>query len=176
MTGKRILRVAGKAANVLITAALALLLIAQLYRLAANKLFRVAQPTVFGYGTAVVLTGSMDGGRPDSIRADDLIVTRRADGYAVGDVILFESGSSTVTHRIVGATDEGYRTQGDANDAADPDPVPPDAVVGKVVHVWRGGGRFVRLLRSPLTLLLGLIVLIAVIEIPQLCRKRSARH
>ncbi len=52
----------------------------------------------------------------------------------VGDVIAFESYGVTITHRVVGLTEDGaFITQGDANDSADFTPVYVQNVLGKVV-------------------------------------------
>ena len=133
-----------------------------------------------GIRTYAVISGSMEPTYPTG----SLLYVKSADAseLQVGDAITFMVDEDTVaTHRIIEILPDEedssvlrFRTQGDANDAADLDLVPPQAVVGKVVHVWHGGGRLVRLLRSPLTLLLGLVVLIAVIEIPYLFGKKTA--
>ncbi|MFB6137603.1 MAG: signal peptidase I [Halobacteriaceae archaeon] len=93
---------------------------------------------------------------------------QQGDGYlvwgpgdvAVGDVVTYRSAErgSYVTHRVVGRTDGGFVTRGDANDRTDQatgsPPVPRSAIVGTVVTV--GGspltvphlGTAVRLLRA----------------------------
>ncbi|MBP5766481.1 MAG: signal peptidase I [Clostridia bacterium] len=81
------------------------------------------------------------------IMSGDLIIikTAKAEDIKVGDVISFldpKSGSSAVvTHRVIAleyneATGEliNFRTRGDNNNAADPDPVPVENLVGK----WTG--------------------------------------
>ncbi|NLP23490.1 MAG: signal peptidase I, partial [Syntrophomonadaceae bacterium] len=61
------------------------------------------------------------------------------DEVQVGDVIMFPLNNMKVTHRIVDETvEEGkkkYITQGDGNLERDTDPVPAQAVQGKVVTV-----------------------------------------
>lgn len=152
---------------------IAILLIAvNLYKLIAKKVFHIIQPTVCGYSTAVVLTGSMAGDRSDSIQPDDYIVTHRKASYRIGDVILFESGSSTVTHRIIEVTDNGYRTQGDANNVPDGE-IRREAVIGKVIWIGHGIGRWIRLLKSPLGITVIIATLVAAVEIPKLFRKRT---
>ena len=83
-------------------------------------------PHVFGYRTAVMLTGSMTG----TIDRGDVVVSvpRPAKDVAVGDVLTFHAPVADrhlETHRVIDVrhTDDGaveVRTQGDANDAADP--------------------------------------------------------
>jgi signal peptidase I len=83
-------------------------------------------PHVFGYRTAVMLTGSMTG----TIDRGDIVVSvpRPAQDVRVGDILTFQAPVAdrhVETHRVIdvrhtgdGATE--IRTQGDANEAADP--------------------------------------------------------
>ena len=73
-----------------------------------------------------------------AIETGDGYVVVRPDEVDVGDVVVFSSPErgSYVTHRVVGETDDGFLTKGDANPATDQetgmDPVPRSAVVGEV--------------------------------------------
>jgi signal peptidase len=83
-------------------------------------------PHVFGYRTAVMLTGSMTG----TIDRGDIVVSvpRPAKDVQVGDILTFHAPVADrhlETHRVIGVrhSRDGaveVRTQGDANDAADP--------------------------------------------------------
>ncbi len=110
---------------------------------------------VAGHPVMTVLSDSMT----PTFRAGDLLVEQpvgdRADRLAKGNVITFrahEGVDELVTHRIirVKTTPDGiaYRTQGDANNAADLTPVAPDQVVG--VYSWRipYGGYVLRAVQS----------------------------
>lgn len=91
----------------------------------------IAVPRLSGAETYTVLTGSMLPG----IQPGDLVVVKTvpADQVAIGSVVTYQvvSGqSAVVTHRVVGlsvGTDGSQRfiTQGDANNAPDPDSVRP---------------------------------------------------
>lgn len=107
-----------RAVQGVIVAALALVLLANLYTLAAQRLFHNDSPAILGYRSAVVLTGSME----PAIRADDLVIVHRQETYSAGDIIMFRSGANTTTHRVTEVTAEGYRTKGDANNTAAPAP------------------------------------------------------
>ena len=135
-----------RAVQGVIVAALALVLLANLYTLAAQRLFHNDSPAILGYRTAVVLTGSME----PAICADDLVIVHRQETYSAGDIIMFRSGANTTTHRVTEVTAEGYRTKGDANNTADADTVPPADVLGRVVLTLHGAGAVVRFLRTPL--------------------------
>lgn len=91
----------------------------------AFLLFVGIGPHVFGYRVVTVLTGSM---RPTA-NPGDLVVDVPAplSSVRVGDVITFEAPTpehQVVTHRVIEVVTSGesptVRTQGDANDAADP--------------------------------------------------------
>lgn len=89
----------------------------------------------------------------------------------------FAKGSSLTTHRIVAVTDEGYRTQGDANNAADPDPVAPQEVVGRVVGHLPGIGGLLAALKTPLGMTLLLFVGLILLELPLFFRgQRNERE
>ena len=152
-----------------LTLLLAALLACNLYLITAQRLFGVEHPTVFGFTTAVVASGSMS----PALAVDDLILIHTQKDYAPGDVITFSSGSSLVTHRIVEKTEAGFVTQGDANNTSDLEPVSLEHVVGKVVWQLPGAGKVLGYLRTPLGLmclvLLG-ILLMALYILPQSSR------
>ena len=145
MKAKAILHKITGIAGTALTVLLALLLALNLYVLAAQRLFHVETPTVFGYSTAVVLTGSMSG----TIEPDDLIVSKRQSSYKTGDIITFRSGGSTVTHRITAVTAEGFRTKGDANNAEDGSLVHYKNVIGTPVFTIPGLGYVANYIQHP---------------------------
>ena len=162
----------GRILSGLLTGFLALILACNLYTIAMRYFAGVQQPAVFGYSTAVVISGSMSG----SIEINDMVVIHREDSYAVGDVITFKSGDSLVTHRIVEETPDGFVTKGDANNAEDTRPVPPEAVVGKVVLVIPGIGLVIEYLRTPLGMTCLVLVGFLMIEIPAMIDRRRNRE
>jgi signal peptidase len=97
----------------------------------------VLVPRVGGATPYTILTGSMQPGLPPGT----LVVVKPvpAERIAIGSVITFQldSGRSTVvTHRVVrvgidGTGERVFSTQGDANNAPDPDPVLPVQVKGE---------------------------------------------
>ena len=88
------------------------------------------------HGAALtVRSGSMT----PALSIGDLVVVRPVDASAlhVGDIATYrEQSGGLVTHRIVAVDGEGasrtYTFRGDANASADPEPVPADAVQGRV--------------------------------------------
>lgn len=88
------------------------------------------------------------------MKTGDFILVREQADYAVGDVVLFHDGGSLVTHRITRRTAAGFVTKGDANNAEDVSPVPPDVVEGRVVAVIPRLGAVLSFFKSPPGLLL----------------------
>ena len=134
-------------------------LLANLYRLAAREIFKVKAPTVFGYSSAVVLTGSMSG----TIEPDDFIITHKQSDYRVGDIVMYQTGSTPVTHRIISETDKGY-----ANNTDDGTDIPKEGVVGKVVLVIPKIGAAIRFVRTPIGMLSLFAAIILITELPNL--------
>ena len=157
MKTEKTLTVLRKVLKALILIIVGAILLANLYRLAARE-------TVFGYSSAVVLTGSMSG----TVEPDDLIITRKQSNYTVGDVVMYQTGGTPVTHRIVSENEKGYRTKGDANNTDDGADIPKENVVGKVVLVIPKIGAAVRLARTPIGMLGLFAAIILITELPNL--------
>lgn len=123
----------------------------------AKSLMGNCLPMPFGYGAAVVLSGSME----PTIRIDDLIIVAAQNAYQENDIVVYQSGSMLVVHRIVEAEPDTFITRGDANNAPDA-PIRKEMVKGKVVACIPGAGRITRLLKSPaatVTLVAGSLLL-----------------
>ncbi len=108
-------------------------------RLAGNAL-----PMPFGYGVAVVLSGSME----PELSVDDLVIIKEGGEPELGDVVVYQSGSSLVIHRIVGFEGENVITQGDANNAPD-EPIPLTAIKGELMMSIPLVGAVTRLVQNP---------------------------
>lgn len=97
----------------------------------------LALPHVLGFmGREVYVVGG--GSMSPAVPIGSIVVTESVDPHTigVGDVITFRVGSAgVVTHRvtgIAGGSQLSFDTKGDANNAADPIPVPADAILGRV--------------------------------------------
>lgn len=101
------------------------------------SLLAVLLPAAVIFGSAavrfrpyVVLSGSME----PALQVGSVVwVDVRKTEAGIGDAVTFERDGRTVTHRIVGKTEKGYLTKGDANREADSSPVESGEVVGTVV-------------------------------------------
>lgn len=115
-----------------------------LYLWNAKSLMGNSLPMPFGYGAAVVLSGSME----PTIKTDDLIIVAAQEQYAENDIVVYQSGSMLVVHRIIELQPDTVITQGDANTAPDA-PVRKEMIKGRVVGCISGAGGIARLLKSP---------------------------
>ncbi len=146
------------ALRILVIVFVSLVVGVNLYSWNARSLMGNALPMPMGYGAAVVLTGSME----PTIMADDLIIVAKQPDYAVDEVVVYQSGSILVVHRIIDITDGMVTTQGDANSAAD-EPVEMTAIKGKVIATVPMLGNLARLLKTPaatIVLLAGAVVML----------------
>ena len=125
-------------------------------------------PTPFGYGAAVVLSGSME----PSYSKGDLIVIKETDDYGVNDVVVFQDGNSLVVHRIISIDGETITTKGDANNTAD-EPINVSAVKGKVLFWIPYAGSVVGFLKTPVGIICIIAAAIALIEIPRRNEKKK---
>lgn len=159
---KRFLKSAGKVGSWFISAVFFLLIIMNLLLIGSKLTGKDSYPKAFGWSTAVVLSGSM----ADAINVDDYIIIHEQKQYDIEDIISFEQEGMLITHRIVGKTQDGFVTKGDANDTEDNHPVKEEEIVGKVVMVIPGVGKVFYALQTPLGMLILLITGVFMIELP----------
>jgi signal peptidase I len=109
-------------------------------------------------------------------RAGDLVLTRSAGSYQVGDIIGFRSeklGDEIILHRVVDIDGGRFTTKGDNNSWLDPDRPTEEAIVGKAwIHVPRIGGVIGRLGPARTPVLFGLAGLFVALG----SAKRSGRR
>jgi len=99
---------------------------------------------LFGVRTYTVLTGSM----VPQIPVLSMVLSVPQPSYQIGNIITFNRGSITVTHRIVGMKNGEFQTRGDANSIADPELVPHSMVIGKDVLIVPYIGKFTEFLKT----------------------------
>ena len=98
-----------------------------------------------GYACAIINSGSMQ----PTISVSDLLIIKGLDFYQEGDIVTYVSDSgSMVTHRIVTVSQDGYITQGDANNVPDKK-IGKQRILGKVVFVFEGAYEIVKLIVIP---------------------------
>ena len=112
-------------------------------------------PTINGYAYLEVISGSME---PKIRIGDIVIIDTKVNSYKVKDIVTFrDTNGSFVTHRIIEIKDNEIITQGDANNTID-DAITKDQIVGRYVYQINGLGALMKSFRSPLTLVMILII------------------
>ena len=134
----------------------------------ANSLVGNQLPMPFGYGAAVVLSGSME----PEFSEGDLIVVKETDNYNKNDIVVFQDGGSLVVHRIINIDGETITTKGDANKSAD-EPINVSAVKGRVLFWIPFVGKVVEFLKTPVGTICIIAAAIALIEIPRRNEKKK---
>lgn len=139
-----------------------------IYSANANSLVGNQLPMPFGYGAAVVLSGSME----PELSKGDLIVVKKTDSYEHNEVVVFQDVQSLVVHRIIEINGSTVVTKGDANNIAD-DPIDVSRISGEVVCAIPYAGTFVEFVKTPIgtILIIGLAVLL--LEIPRFQEKKK---
>lgn len=143
--------------------AIALLLIGcvlglSIYQWNANTSAGNSLPMPFGWGTTIVMSGSME----PTLTANDLAVIHETEEYTIGDIVVYQSDSMLVTHRIIDIQGDMAIMQGDANNAPD-DPVPTTNIIGKMVLKIPVIGGIVRAIKSAPGILILIIAVCSII-------------
>ena len=132
------------------------------YMANANGLMKNRMPMPFGYGAAVVLSGSME---PEFSKNDFIIVKETSD-YSVNDIVVYQDLNSLVVHRIVSMDGDFIVTKGDANNVAD-DPIHVSSIKGEVIFCIPAIGTLIGFLKTPVGIILTIALAIALVEIPR---------
>ncbi len=129
------------------------------YSINAERLTGNALPMPFGFGSAVVLSGSMEPERS----VGDLLLVVPSEAYEVEQVVVYQDGRTLVVHRILRFEGDNVVTMGDANDTED-DPILLTQIKGKVVFAIPLVGHVVNLLKSPIGIIAVLVLAIWLME------------
>ncbi len=162
-TAKNILRRA-------ILVVLGLVLGVNVYVLNANTVAQNALPMPFGIGCAVVQSGSME----PTYHKGDLLFVKEQESYEVGDVVVYQSQSLLVVHRIIATYDNEVVTQGDANNTSDA-PFNTSSIKGSVIGCIPGVGYVVDFMKTPIGIFLLLAVALLLIELSFRKEKRTPK-
>lgn len=128
----------------IVLAVAAVIIGVRVYAWNAESLVGNRMPMPFGYGAAVVLTGSME----PTYAVDDVIIAKEMEYYEVGDVVVYQDGDMVIVHRVVAVEEEALQTKGDANNVEDA-PIAKDKVKGKVIASIPSMGGVVRFMKNP---------------------------
>ncbi len=116
-----------------------------IYSMNAKLVTGDQMPMPLGIGVGVIMSGSME----PELSVDDVILVAKADDYAVGDTVVYQSHGMLIVHKIIAIDGETVITQGTANNVAD-DPINISAIKGRVFTHIDGLGVLVDLIKSPL--------------------------
>ena len=134
----------------------------------ANGLVGNKLPMPFGYGAAVVLSGSME----PELSKGDLIIVKETESFDVNQVVVYQDGNSLVVHRIIEMNDTEVITKGDANNTADK-PIEKTRIKGEVVFSVPCIGNIVEFIKTPIGTILIIALAILLMEIPRLKDKQK---
>ena len=137
-----------------------------LYSWNAKSLTGNVLPMPFGYGGAVVLSGSME----PTIMVDELIIVKAEENYGVDDIVVYQHGKMLVVHRIVEMNGETAITRGDANNTND-EPIDVARIKGRVIGHLPNVGTLIRLLKTPVATILLIAGAVLTVELPYLKEK-----
>ena len=126
----------------------------------AKLLVGNALPMPFGTGAAVVLSGSME----PTLSKGDLIFVRKSDIIEQGDIVVYQSGSSLIMHRVVQLDGTSVVTQGDANNVPD-EPIQTAQIKGVVIGWIPAVGILFNALKTPVGAFITLLAAVALIEL-----------
>ncbi|MDO5140589.1 MAG: signal peptidase I [Eubacteriales bacterium] len=154
-----------------------------IYNFNARDILGNRMPMPFGYGAAVVMSGSME----PALMTGDLVIVKEygkdeeASELREGDIIVYtsESGSSLVIHRIAGFMDEGgiHRiiTKGDANNTEDA-PLTADRVIGTYVLRIPKAGDVMLALKNPVCIIGMIVMAVLLLELGIVSDKKKEQE
>lgn len=141
--------------TIVITIILVAIFTLNVYNIINIKYLKKDITPVFGYTMLEVVSGSME---PEIQVGDIVIIDVLAKDYKINDIVTFkEENGAMVTHRIISIDGNKMVTKGDSNNTADPENT-TDNIVGKYVGKIRGLGRILSSLKSPVTMILILVI------------------
>ena len=128
-------------------------------------------PMPFGYGQAIVLSGSME----PALSVNDLIIYHQKDQYKVGDIIAYQDGNMLVTHRVIDISKGMITTKGDNNNVSD-GKIDTEAVIGKAVFIIPHVGGVIRILKNPVVSVSLLIFFFIILELGYRKERRNGEQ
>ncbi len=125
------------------------------YNFVSINLLHKDLAAVNGYALLEVVSGSME---PTLHVGDLIIIDTNWKNYEKGDIITFRDvNGAFVTHRINKISNGKMITQGDANESEDEE-MSTSSIVGKCVSRVPGGGKLIASFKSPVVMLLILVI------------------
>lgn len=138
------------------------------YHINSKSLVGDQLPMPFGFGTAIVLSGSME----PELSKGDLILVKDAVEIEVNDIVVYQDDGMLVVHRVIAMDGDMVTTQGDANNVAD-EPISKESIKGKVTAIFPRVGRVVEMIKTPVGTICIIIIAIALVEVPRRREKQK---
>ncbi|MFW5780075.1 MAG: signal peptidase I [Bacillota bacterium] len=152
---KKVFSGTGKIINIMLIVIFIILLVFNIYKFVSSTFYDNKMPKLFGFASAVVVSGSMSG----SIEVGDYIIIKESKSYEKDDVVTFTKDNMLITHRIIEVTEEGYITKGDANTVDDGE-IYFEQIEGKVVLIIPKIGLVVKHIMTPYGIFICIIVIL----------------
>ena len=169
---KKAIKIICRILNVLLTLILLSAVVCNSYILITRNVNGNKNVKVFGFSSAVVLTGSMY----DVIEPNDIVIARSQNDYQVGDIIMFDNGTSVVTHRIVKIQLDKYVTKGDANNVSDKEPVSKEKIIGRVILIIPKMGVVLSFFQTPVGMLSIVLGVFLLIQLPAFVKSKTTKE
>lgn len=125
----------------------------------ANGIVGNKLPMPFGYGVANVLSGSME----PTFSKGSLLIVKETKDVKQGDIIVYQSGSELIVHRVVDVKQDLITTRGDANNIADPQ-FEKTQIKGVVILWIPVLGSIINALKTPVGIIVILICAFLLVE------------
>ena len=177
---KKAIKVIGTVLRIVITVIASIILGVNVYILNAKRLAGNQLPMPFGYGAAIVMSGSMS----PALEVGDLVIVKEVseegktaqEDLSVGDVVIFEDGESFVIHRVIekNESQKTFTTKGDYNNAADA-PVSFSQVKGVLFKSIPGAGDVLLMMRNPVFIVLLIMTVVLWTELSIAAEKKKAK-
>lgn len=179
-TKKKAIKVIGTVVRIVITIIASIILGVNVYILNAKRLAGNQLPMPFGYGAAIVMSGSMS----PALEVGDLVIVKevseesevRREDLSVGDVIIFEDGNSYVIHRVIEKDEaqQTFTTKGDYNNAAD-SPITFSQVKGVLFKNIPGAGDVLLWMRNPVFIVFLIVIVVLWTELSVAVERKKAK-
>lgn len=102
----------------------------------------------FGYTVFEVQSGSM----APTVNVNDMLLVKLTDDIEKDDIITYKKDDNFITHRVIEANGNKIITKGDSNNSEDKI-IEKEDVLGKIVKIFPGFGKWKKILLSPVVLI-----------------------
>lgn len=149
---KKILKIIENIFTILI---ICLILVVSVY-IVQIKIMNKKYANICGYTFFEVVTGSM----ANTINIGDVVIVKLNSEYAQNDIVVYESNTNYITHRIIEINQNGIVTKGDNNNTED-EIISKEQILGKVISIIPNVGLIKKIILEP-SIILALISIVVI--------------